>query len=125
VDDVIGVHDQLRAALVAQAAEGKSVWSFHPFRVVRNAEFWGQPVGTRIAAGLRRRTPREQEQGEHEAAMALHAGTLSDMDRWMLGDPHRPDIPAEEQARRLARARRVLASNDPELRRRWWAGEDV
>jgi hypothetical protein len=122
-DEVIGINDQLRARLVAHWAgepETKALRSFHPFRVVRDAAFWHKPVGTRITPG---RTPSDQEL--HAAAAALHAGTLSDVDRWMFNDPHRPDVHPDEEAVRLERARRVLASNDPELHRRYFRGEDV
>lgn len=138
MDDVIDVHDRLRAALVARVAddpEFKTLWGFHPFqglpsgltpRVVRDPNYWHLPAGTRISAGLRRRTPAERERGEHEAARALHAGTLSDLDRWMLGQPDRPDVSPEERKRRLEMARRALDPNTPpEVRRAWWAGKDI
>jgi hypothetical protein len=120
MDEVIGVHDQLRARLVAHWADEPETKTLHPFRVVRDAAFWHKPVGTRITPG---RTPSDREL--HAAAAALHGRTLSDLDRWMFNDPNRPDVPPDEETARLERARRAMASKDPELRRRYFRGEDV
>jgi len=101
---VIDIHDQLRAAAIAATvdAETKMLFGFHPFRrepespamrMVRDAAYWGAPVGTPISR-LKRK---------------LKRATESEADR----------------KKRFDMAWRALHSDDPELRMRWWRGEDI
>lgn len=93
MSDVIGVHDQLRAALVAR-------WSAQPegkgLRRVRNSEYWRKPLGTLISAHRSQPDPRTPEQHAHDLEVArrvMQSGRADLIRRWLHGENVERELP--------------------------------
>lgn len=106
MDDTIGVHDQLRAALVAQwatAPEGKTLWGFHPFaglpsgltpRMVRDESYWHLPPGTRIVRKMKdKRTPQQRNRDLEVGRRVLQSGDNDLIRRWLHGEDVEHELP--------------------------------